>query len=464
MGLYLRSSLRPAPWPVPYTSIVLQWLDARLDPASCRAVIERAIQAGMPEGLLDPEQVTSGGVVGTERLLYDDRLQGSWRWTFRTGEGPRDLDVPMEYAPTLAELVRIAARADSRDEVISAAREYVDDDSFLKLMDLSLFDSREHGVWPRIELPGVYRREHASLLIRSNSGSTLVTDPKRCARDWTTNFDSYPSDRYWDPVSVLITHSHDDHFDLTSIVSYLPATGQVYVPHVPQPTLLSSDMAALLEHIEQPAVAARWWTEHRIGDISVNILPFYGEQPTRSIPMPFNLRNWGNCYRFELDGWSFAILADSGADPLGNVTDALAASVEDRGPIDILMSCCFTFQEMLNAGLAHYAFTVPFETIRAQYLRGFGAITSTPRGVAQACRAAKARYFMPYAHGFQSLYGDPGSPASHESINSESSAVELLRAELLRTGTPTTIIDWKPGQCLRWSNGEPKVHQWAVTD
>jgi hypothetical protein len=135
--------------------------------------------------------------------------------------------------------------------------------------------------------------------------------------------------------------------------------------------------------------------------------------------------------------------------------DVLRRSVGERGPIDVVMSCCFEFPEMLNMGLPHYAFTVPFELLRAHRAQR-QSITNGPRGIAAACRAAGARYFLPYAHGFGGLHVEP---ASAESKVSERAAVAAVRAELARCGATTEVLEWHPGDVLRWRDGAAIVER-----
>lgn len=456
MGFYLRSELKPRPWPVELYSIVRDWYNVPgLEPAACRRIVEDAIRRGMPDEYVDVDQIAAGGVVGTRLLLDGSRLDDPWVWAVMTPDGLRATEVPVDILPTLFELSRIAANATSRDQVMSEAAAYFDDPDDLKLISSALIDSVVHGVWPTIDRPGIYRREHASLVLRTRTGRTLVTDPKRCSLDWTTRQGAFPAERSWAPASVVITHSHDDHFHLPSIASYVTADDPVIVPHVPEHTLLSLDMAAMLARVDQPASTPQWWSRLRVGDIAVGVLPFYGEQPTRTWPTGNSMRNWGNCYRFDFDGLAVAVLADSGVDPDGNMVEVLRRSAEEHGPIDVLMSCCHRFPEMLNVGLPHYAFTIPFDVLR-EHRANLGSITSGPTGLAAACHAAGARYFLPYAHGFSRLFE---CPSGEEDVYTEDDAVSWLRQELATTGSKTQILEWRPGDLLTWEGSSVRVER-----
>lgn len=454
MGYTFRSDLRPQPWPRQLFSVVRDWLNVPgLDPVACRAILEKALRDGMPDGYVDPAEVTRGGVVGTEQLLRGAALDKPWIWTMATANGPRSVNVPVEFVPSLYELSRIAAHARSKGELLEVASEYLEDDADLRLISDALSVSSSDGHWPSIERPGMYRREHASLILKSRGGTTLVTDPKRSSIDWVTRFGAFPLESSWIEAHVLVTHSHDDHFHLPSIASFAGAGEAVVVPHVPTHTLLAQDMDAILRMVGQPAQSPRWWEKINVGDIEVEILPFYGEQPTREVAVDNGLRNWGNCYRFNIDGMSIVILADSGFDPLGNVVEMLEESCERSGPVDIVMSCGHPFIEMLNPGLPHYSFTLPFELMR-QHRASLSIITSGPSGLACACKAAGARYFLPYAHGFNGLFT---TPSSEEDSHTEDHAVAKLREELVRIDCQTRVVEWHPGDAAFWTGRDLNI-------
>jgi hypothetical protein len=256
---------------------------------------------------------------------------------------------------------------------------------------------------------------------------------------------------------VLVTHSHNDHFCLASLLRWLGADEQVVVPAVPGPSLLSPDLKAILALAGQASVAPPWETSLRLGDVDVEVLPFYGEQPTVTLPTPHpHLRNWGNCYRFELpDGPSVALIADSGVDATGSAIEALRRSVERRGPIDVLMSCCLGFAEAANPGLPQYLVTIPFDELASLTKLG-RTITLGAEGVVDACIAAQARYFLPYAHGFRGL---GRAPASGEGRGTEETELRKIADGLAQRGATTRVVPWNPGDWARWERGELVVER-----
>ena len=443
MGLYLRTSLRPSPWPVPFLSILERWMAAELDPDRCRLAIEDALAGGMPDGLLDPSAIARGDIVATPAVLFGSRVAEPWIWLLATPSGPRGFVVPPSAIATVAEVIRLAVRAETIDEACADATALIDDEDILAAFRAALFDPRSRSAWRPIERPGIYRREHASLVVRGTGRDIVVIDPQRSGFGWTTNDGDYPGGGDLEDPQVIVTHAHDDHWEPASIVS-CGTTRPVWLPPIPAPSLLCDDLGAELALLDEAACAPAWWQAIELDGMRVDVLPFYGEQPARHIAPPAPVRNWGSCHRFELDGWSAALLVDTGADADGSMVEVIERSVAERGPIDVVLSACGTFPEMLNTGVPHYAFTLPFEAMRARRASP-ASMTSGPEGIAEICRIAQARYFAPYAHGFRGL----GQPTT-----SEPAEMVGLREELERTGTQTRVIEWRPGDSFHWRDGD----------
>jgi hypothetical protein len=118
--------------------------------------------------------------------------------------------------------------------------------------------------------------------------------------------------------------------------------------------------------------------------------------------------------------------------------------------VDVVLSCALPFSEAINDGLPHYQLTLPFALLRdvfQQQRRGQGAsITLGASGVAEVCRVARARYFLPYAHGFAGLGVAPPN---------EDEAMRLLSAELL--GSSISVERWQPGDYAVFRGGRLHV-------
>lgn len=119
--------------------------------------------------------------------------------------------------------------------------------------------------------------------------------------------------------ALVITHSHPDHFDPSSLLRF-PCDVPVVVPAIERETLLASDMARRLHELGfSDVIELTWGTAVTIGDVTVSALPFYGEQPTDGDVLHPEIRNHGNTYVVSCARFSVALVADSGKDHLGDV-------------------------------------------------------------------------------------------------------------------------------------------------
>jgi hypothetical protein len=173
-----------------------------------------------------------------------------------------------------------------------------------------------------------------------------------------------------------------------------------------------------------------------IGDIRVDALPFYGEQPTRTADLlPRELRNWGSCYRVETPEFSVLVLADSGIDSTGSMIPVIERIAARRGPVDCVASCALPFAEAVNPGLPEFALVLPFEFLAAAFAKPTRpSVTGGPHGAADACVAARARWFLPYAHGFDGL-----------ASSSKDAIVEDVASALAARRAATSVVRWNPG-------------------
>ncbi|MEM9492795.1 MAG: MBL fold metallo-hydrolase, partial [Myxococcota bacterium] len=322
--------------------------------------------------------------------------------------------------------------------------------------------------WPGHLGPGIYRREHASLLICSET-TAIAVDPIGLELSLPGIADA-PLDTVH-PITgaptgvdaVVITHSHDDHFHLPSLLRSVAADCPVLVPEVPRPSLLTRvDLAAALAALGQRVVSMPWYTTHTVGDITIEAVPFYGEQPTRLAPgPPPDMRNWGNCYRITTPQLSALILVDSGCDPLGDMVEVARRCRREHGPVDIALSCLRSFASPFFGGLPYYWAALPLDQL-GQLWRQLGrdalpATTAGAIGTAAVCAAAGARYFLPYAHGFAGVgqaiddvgWG-AGEPAEHALL------AELSQL-LSERGATTEVRSWQPGQCARLVAGQLRI-------
>jgi hypothetical protein len=418
--------------------------------------MQRALRLGWPEAKLDAlldghgrlcpghcirrRGLSDGGLLVARELLFPRRARQYLFGCQKPGEPEAVWLIPPEQLPELASFIREAAH--SSPKRVRSIWPGEPPSVFLA--------SRKRPPGPRLRRPGIYRREHACLAIRSRT-TTVLVDPIDLAG--VSPAVTRPLPALSEPVhAVAITHGHEDHWHLPSA---LTAAGgpevPVIVPRVPRANLLClEDFQKDLARCGQSVRAPGWHSSIRIGDILVDVLPFYGEQPTRDAPGPApELRSWGNCYRFTTEDFSCVVLADSGIDPLGSVVDALAASRLQRGPVDVVLACQREFASPFFGGLATYWAALPYrrlQTLQAQMARG--RLPSTTAGIpvlVEVCRVAGAEFFLPYANGYQG----PGRAISDigwgQGEPSEESCSAKMNATFRRKGMRTRAPQWNPG-------------------
>jgi L-ascorbate metabolism protein UlaG (beta-lactamase superfamily) len=295
------------------------------------------------------------------------------------------------------------------------------------------------------------RREHASVEVSSPGGFRIIIDPifrsplLRCASTMPPP----------DPgvAAAFVTHSHADHFDLATL-DYLAANGTViHVPSVPRKSLLAEEMHDALALCGLISRRCGWGSVTEVGDIRVEALPFFGEQPSALIsPADADIRNWGNCYRIDTPGFSVLVLCDSGTDPSGSVLTSVNDSVRQRGPIDVVLGCLRYFYLPFEVeGLSSYYAVLPLSGLRTDHdlyqQRKLPSATLGISGTAAACAEAHAKVFLPYAHGLTG-YGRPiaENPFGPGPGLDELAACRAMAEELKRIGCGTAVRSWKPGE------------------
>src|SRR5262249_17454335 len=110
--------------------------------------------------------------------------------------------------------------------------------------------------FPRIEEPGIYRREHGCVIIRSRT-TAIMLDP---VAFWMPQGLRSPVAIAGPIDAIFIPHGHADHFNIASILAYAKnADTPVVVPPVPRASLLApNDMLATLRMFGQTALAPAW--------------------------------------------------------------------------------------------------------------------------------------------------------------------------------------------------------------
>ena len=154
--------------------------------------------------------------------------------------------------------------------------------------------------------PAIHRLQHASVLYRAGQSGVLV-DPHLHSSYRSA---SIRSDIYRDQLTnkvdaILISHCHEDHFSLATLLTF-PLETPIVVPKVPRSSIICPNLERMLRSSGfRNVIVADWHSSPLIfGDIRVHALPFYGEQPLRfELPSHADLRNWGNTYLVETDSY-----------------------------------------------------------------------------------------------------------------------------------------------------------------
>ena len=444
---------------VPYHDILEGWMHVGFDAQKSLEVFRKLLAnsktpAEHPFFRLDG--FADGGMLVSQRTLFPKRVGWTLQWVSTDPHIRLSVSLGSREARLVADVVRTAAHAHDLKDLV---RELGETSSWFPVQWDPINRRRTVG-WPTRSGAGIYRREHASVLIRSETTSVLV-DPIPLLRELPLA--KAPLDDLSSEVgAILITHSHGDHWHIPSIISSTARNPRVpvIVPEVPRPNLLCrAEFQKDLSQVGQTSRTLRWGETLSVGDIEIDALPFYGEQPLRDIDaVPEGVRSWGNCYRVTTPQFSVLLLVDSGADPAGDMLNVVSASYDKRGPVDALLACGRSFACPFFGGLEYYWAAIPFATLQkafAQYERGtLPFVTAGPRGIVELCRAAKAKFFLSYANGFEGVsvpisnVGWSGPEPSEKHVNAE--IAKLFRSHK----AATRVLSWNPGDVARLHRGQ----------
>jgi L-ascorbate metabolism protein UlaG (beta-lactamase superfamily) len=293
------------------------------------------------------------------------------------------------------------------------------------------------------------------------SRTTILIDPFLLPRE-----DGFPTGYQplthgdFAPDAILITHSHQDHFHIDSLLR-LGKDTPVLVPEVPRESALSVDMVYRLQELGFSHVRTlRWYDEAKIGDFRVIALPLYGEQPTTEAVLRPEIRNLGNTYLIEGEGRRYALIADAGRDQLGDIRSLATTAFERYGPLDVLFGgyrsfSLYPIQYLLTSVPQYLLFTPPsLWGARQQIMNDAHALLDT-------AERWHARYVVPYADGGAPWYWQLGlGPRMDEieslnNMHSDPRPEAVVRAAAARSedgsrpiSSPVTSLVMRPGESL----------------
>jgi L-ascorbate metabolism protein UlaG (beta-lactamase superfamily) len=437
---------------IPFATVLYEWKRRDFAPAPCReALLEVMERYDVPDYAFDPDAVVEGRRVATERLLYPEVQD--WRFLVEDVSRKQAFRAGFDFDRTQAEavggyLLDLLERDQPSDDP---------DDPLGPEAQRELFHAPEQAPaspprWPQSRGPGIYRREHASLVVRSETTAVLL-DPISLVSEKLPKLATCPratADEHFD--AILVTHHHADHWHLPSLLHHATAgRTKVVVPAVPRINLLCDErFADSVTAVGLEAIEAQWEQHLRIGDIEIDVLPFYGEQPTRNeAGVSPDLRSWGNCYRITTPQLSVLVIADAGADPQGSMEDVFARSHRSRGPVDFVASSTRDLYCPFFGGLHHYWAALPFSELTRLWsvrdVQGVPSTTAGVEGIARLCEIASARFYLPYANGFAGV----GRPITDVGWGlgeaAERALLEAVATRLSTQSVRTGIISWVPG-------------------
>ena len=302
---------------------------------------------------------------------------------------------------------------------------------------------------PSIEQPGVYRLQHAALLYRTKTTGILV-DPQLHSNYGMSGIKNDISRAMLEGLvdGILISHNHYDHWHCPTLMMFPPDI-PIFVPKVPRNSLACEDMVSRLKSLGfENVIAVDWYSDGIfIGDIEVNVLPFYGEQPVNpqySETKHPDLRNWGNTYLLRTENYSSWFLIDSGDDPLGK-TSEVAAYIKDKfGGVDWVLS---NFQSLsynsIGSDISSWGADIigtlmsnpqMLEAMNQQ--QGSHLSTLGAKGVAEICHIVGVKACLPYDHSWAELV---------QYTEHDQSLIKDVAQELKQLDCSTEVIPWRIG-------------------
>lgn len=247
--------------------------------------------------------------------------------------------------------------------------------------------------------PGITFLGHNAALVRGDHAAVLI-DPflPRPDSHYPDNFQPMVGHQLGQVDAILLTHGHPDHFDPASLLRFASDTPLV-VPLVPTETVLAPDLSLRLAQLGFTDVRARPWghLEH-FGDVTVEVLPFYGEQATDTDRLHPGIVNAGNAYVVRTPHQSAAFVADAGADDRGSTADVGTHHRLERGAVDVVFAGYRGWHtspaDLLRSSVARYFLFVPPQR--------WGESMDLMHDAAGAIRTAQAfgaPLLVPYADG-----------------------------------------------------------------
>lgn len=373
----------------------------------------------------------SWGFALPPEIIFPESL---WPLRIAISAGPSRWGHSLKGAEDLA-VLREAISGDWRDMDASASARRL---AYRMLESGILRATEPRPIAPKT--PGVYRLQHAGALIVGTQATVLVDPVGEMGSLWPDMGDLADVD------AVLISHSHGDHYSLSTLMQFRRDT-PIIVPRVVRGSLLARPMGDYLRAAGFTRVLEPLWGERvTIGDVVVHVTPFLGEQPWISMESPEpDLRNVGNTYLVDCCGQKLWFLVDAGQEASGSMVEVARDLRDELGGIDVVFSNLrdFFWHPRQIDGSGRYLFCFPKAFLANPRAWPFQSLlTLGPAGVADVIRASGARMFLPYAHWFQ----PPGQTVMMDGEMEEAKLVEDVAARVsAKGGDHFVALNWSIG-------------------
>lgn len=272
--------------------------------------------------------------------------------------------------------------------------------------------------------------------------------------------------------AICITHGHGDHFHLGTLVRFRRDT-RVFVPRVPKDTLVGVSLARTLTELGFTRVSELSPGERvKIGDVEIDALPFYGEQPTATELVDPELRNVGVTYALRTPAFSAAFLADTGLDATGDMRAAALAARRERGPVDAVFTGARGFS-LYPLMLPLTTLDVLFANVPLELVAAHQRLMHDSEGALDVAEAFGARFVVPYADGgapwywregmgpsyagYPSYEGWRAAPSESREVAEADPFPERVAELAARRHSAVSALILRPGDALRLTRGRPRI-------
>ncbi len=281
-------------------------------PTVLNGLVELAYDAGNQASMHFLEPVVYKSAMYDEarqsvQLSLDDGVERPFILSTPRLPSPDALDLPLPFRhPGLEEL----AKARIKPTTAARLREALELDDHQAAGLGKLLDSRPSTNADRhIEAGGRIRYFGHACLVLQTPGGAVVTDP--FISTYNALGDRYTLDDLPDHIDlVLITHGHQDHIVLETLLQLRGRVGAVVVPRSSKGSICDPSIGACLSHLGMPVIEVDEFDEVPFPGGKVTATPFLGEHADLDIRAK-------STYWVELAGKKAFIGADSsGIDPV----------------------------------------------------------------------------------------------------------------------------------------------------